>query len=176
MTELLDQVLEQVKQLSEQEQDVIAQRISKQLEIKSLADSITVQAAQSLITNTKTIVKFLKLKDNVESKNDYKTPKEEKRFIGIQLVIDNTKHTKNADCAGVYFFIKDMDGNQYECSSSELVLEPKLASNDVDAGDITKGWIYTEIFKSVPVDQLRIRYEFGSKKSDWINLSEINAS
>lgn len=70
------------------------------------------------------------------------------------------------------FKIKDSEGNQYETSISSA-MEPDLKGDEIDAGDISKGWITYDIPKSVPLEDLRVRYDYCGKKTDWITLAEI---
>lgn len=124
------------------------------------------------VKDPKFIVKVTDIKDYIKPTNEFVSPRENTRFLAVEILIDNTKNDEDFVCNENYFPIKDSEGYQYECSLHDAI-EPSLASDDIDPGDLSRGWITYEIPNNVSVDNLRIRYEFSSCKTSWIKFAEI---
>ena len=127
------------------------------------------------VNDTSFVVKVTGIKDGVKHTNEFVSPRANTRFVAVEILIDNTENDEYFVCNENYFPVKDIEGYQYECSLHNAI-EPSLASDDIDSGDLSRGWITYEIPYNVSVENLRIRYEFGSCKTSWIKFSEMEKS
>lgn len=127
--------------------------------------------AQSVIEGIDAIIKIVNIEDDVTSDNEFLRPKEENRFLAIQVLFDNTNGKDVVATNPLFFKLKDTEGNEYNAELMS-VKEPALDSSEVEEGDIVKGWLTFQISEELDIEALKLRYVAFSKKSGWINLSD----
>lgn len=168
---MLDQVVEKIQKFSPEEQEVIVNRILSQLKVLE-KNSEPIKAAIAPLKNSKVVIKYVNLLDNVKAQNQFIKPDKDCRFLCLQIIIDNLNGEEEYQPASSAFKLKDSEGNQYKIVSS-VAMEPILRADEIDAGDIEKGWITYNLPTEISLEDLRVRYEFCGKKTDWISLAEI---
>jgi DNA-binding CsgD family transcriptional regulator len=127
------------------------------------------------IQDTNTVVRVTNLKDAITSENQRVQPEEGQKFIGIDVIIDNTRGTERITVYPNNFMLKDADGFEYSSNRPVMLREePELLTDNIEVGDFIRGWIYFQVPVSVDMDTARLRYDDSPKKSDWIALSEVS--
>ncbi len=150
MNTTLMQVLEKLGELSETQQMVIARSILDQIQrISSFPSSFneSMEPNHSLIKGSKAILKLVNVKEDFTPSHSYFNGSEGSRVVAIQVIIDNTHNDEDFRCNPAAFTIKDKEGNCYSKQTSAI--EPSLPLDDVEAGELLKGWITFHIPDSI---------------------------
>lgn len=125
---------------------------------------------ESQISGTQVIVRPMAARDNAAPANEYDKPAEGKKFVAIQIAIDNRKGKEEFYVTPSDLKLKDDEGSEYEVTFSDTA-QPALRSGTLDGGDIVKGWVTFEVDAAVKGKMLRLRYESFDNKTAWIPLS-----
>jgi hypothetical protein len=118
--------------------------------------SITVKAAKELTSD-----------------NPFITPSDGMKFVGFDILIDNTKGKSDISLNLFLgsFEIKDNQGYSYTPSLYD-VAEPSLDVNaTIEKDDSLRGWITVEVPRSTKLSDLRLRLK-ASTKSAWITITK----
>lgn len=119
------------------------------------------------------VLKIFSIIDSYTPDNTFFNPEIGKRYVCFDVAIDNNYGRNNITVNSVWgqwFELKDTDGRQYSTYLYSII-EPQFKSNDIEPGDISRGWLIYEIDKYLPINKLKIRFVGKRERSDWINLT-----
>ena len=76
------------------------------------------------------------------------------------------------------FELQDKEGYVYKPSYERAdTVKPDFGtSENVESGDVKRGWISFEIPKNIYIKDLKFRYKGNNVKSNWILLSDIKTN
>jgi len=109
-----------------------------------------------------------------ESTNMFIQPREGMRFVALDIMIDNTKGTRNLKLSVFTSMIEARDPQGYlytVLSLGDDMVQPRMDPNAlIEKGDIMRGWTIISIKKDTPINTLRIRLNATKDQSNWMEL------
>ena len=89
------------------------------------------------------------------------------QFLAVAVVV-NTKNSEQVDINHDTFVLRDNDGIDYKPSTWGLDMLQEISKRTVSRGESAGGWVGFSIPSQTDMTTLKIRYENGDTKSNWI--------